>query len=132
MRNECVTWMIVAIVTPIFQGITFRRCRPVYGSCVCYAGGSSWVCEIYVQEGRTMGRRKPGLDVSSRASSAGGGRAYLVVARRHAVAVPGACSHTVKCIFLVVVPAAAAATKLRAGHGMILSLIHISEPTRPY
>ena len=52
------------------------------------------MCERYIQEGRTMGRRKPGLDVRSRAGSAWGGRAYLVVARLHAVAVPGARSHT--------------------------------------
>ena len=74
-----------------------------------------------------MGRRKPGLDVSSRASSAGGGRAYLV-ARLHAVAVPGACSHMAECIFPVVLPAAAAAaaTKLRAGHGMInVAVLHM-------
>ena len=65
-----------------------------------------------------MGRRKPGLDVRSRAGSAWGGSAYLV-ARLHAVAVPGARSHTAECIFPVVVPAAAVATKLPAGHGMI-------------
>ena len=37
------------------------------------------MCERYIQECRTMGRRKPGLDVRSRAGSAWGGRAYLVV-----------------------------------------------------
>ena len=45
-----------------------------------------------------------GHDVRSRAGSAWGGRAYLVVARLHAVAVPGACSHTAECILPVVVP----------------------------
>ena len=35
------------------------------------------------------------------------------------VALPGACSHTAECILPVVVPAAAATTKLLAGHGMI-------------
>ena len=66
-----------------------------------------------------MGRRKPSLDVCSRAGSAWGGCAYLVVARLYTVAVPGACSHTAECILPVVVPVAAAATKLLAGHGMI-------------
>ena len=63
--------MIVAIVTLIFEGITFRRCRPLHSSCICYVGGSSWVCERYIQESRTMGRRKPGLDVRSRAGGVG-------------------------------------------------------------
>ena len=82
------------------------------------------MCERCVQEGRTMGRRKPGLDVRSRAGSAWGGRAYLVVARLYAVAVPGACSHTAECILQVVVPAAA--TKLLAGHGMIdVAALHV-------
>ena len=72
-----------------------------------------------------MGRRKPGLDVCSRAGSAWGGRAYLV-ASLHAIAVPGACSHTAEWIFPVVVPAASAATKLRAGHGMInVAALHV-------
>ena len=66
-----------------------------------------------------MWRRKPGCDVCPGACSAWGVHAYLVVARLYAVAVPGACSHTVECILSVVVPAAAAATKLMAGHGMI-------------
>ena len=44
---------------------------------------------------------------------------YLVVARLYAVAVPGTCSHTAECNLPVVVSAAAAATKLLAGHGMI-------------
>ena len=71
-------------------------------------------------------RRKPGLDVRSRAGSAWDGRAYLVVARLHAVAVPGACSHSAECIFPVVVPAAVAATKLRTGHGMInVAALHV-------
>ena len=84
------------------------------------------MCERYIQEGRTMGRRRPGLDVRSRAGSAWGGCAYLVVARLHAVAVPGARSHTAECIFPVVVPAAVAATKLRAGHGMInVAALHV-------
>ena len=65
-----------------------------------------------------MWRRKPGFDVCPGACSAWGGRAYLV-ARLYAVAVPGACSHTAECILPVVVPAAVAATKLLAGHGMI-------------
>ena len=51
------------------------------------------VCERYVQEGRTMGRGKPGLDVCSRAGSAWGGRTYLVVARLHEVAVPLSLIH---------------------------------------
>ena len=84
------------------------------------------MCERYVQEGRTMGKRKPGLDVCSRAGSAWGGRAYLVVARLHALAVPGTCSHTAECIFPFVVFAAVAATKLRAGHGMInVAALHV-------
>ena len=66
-----------------------------------------------------MWRRKPGFDVCSRAGSARGGRACLVVARLCAVAVPGACSDSAECILLVVESAAAAATKLLAGHGMI-------------
>ena len=48
-----------------------------------------------------------------------GGPAYLVIARLYAVAVPGACSNTAECIIPVVVSAAAAATKLLAGHSMI-------------
>ena len=48
-----------------------------------------------------------------------GGRAHLVVARLYAVAAPGACSDTAECILPVVVPAAAAANELLAGHGMI-------------
>ena len=66
-----------------------------------------------------MWRRKPGFDVCCGAGSARGGRAYLVVARLYAVAVPGTCSHTAECILPVVVPTATAATKLLAGHGMI-------------
>ena len=66
-----------------------------------------------------MWRRKPGFDVCPGACSAWGGRAYLVVARLYVVAVPGACSHTAECILPVVLPAAAAATELLAGHGMI-------------
>ena len=65
-----------------------------------------------------MWRRKPGFDVCSGAGSARGGRAHLV-ARLCAVAVPGTCSHTAECILPVVVSAAAAVTKLLAGHGMI-------------
>ena len=64
-----------------------------------------------------MWRRKPGFDVCSGASSARGGRAHLVVARLYAVAVPGTCSHSAKCILPVAV--LAAVTKLLAGHGMI-------------
>ena len=105
---------------PIFQGNMFRRCRPLHGSCICYVGGSSWLCEGHVQEGGNMRRRKPGFNVWSRAGSAGGRRAYLVVARLYAVAVPGPRSHTAECILPVGVPAAAAATKLLAGHGMII------------
>ena len=66
-----------------------------------------------------MLRRKPGFDVCSGAGSARGSRAHLVVARLYTVAVPGTCSHSAKCILPVVVPAAAAATELLAGHGMI-------------
>ena len=66
-----------------------------------------------------MWRRKPGFNVCSGAGSARGGRVHLVVARLYAVAVPGSCSHSAECILLVVVSAAAAATKLLAGHGMI-------------
>ena len=77
------------------------------------------MCEGHVQEGWIMWRRKPGFDVCSGAGSARSGRANLVVARLYAVAVPGSCSHTAKCILPVVVPAAAAATKLLACHGMI-------------
>ena len=73
-----------------------------------------------------MKRRKPGFDVYSGAGSAWGGRAYLVVARLYAVAVPGACSHTAECILPVVVPAAVAATKLLAGHRMIdVAALHV-------
>ena len=75
--------------------------------------------EGHVQEGWTMLRRKPGLDVCSGAGSARGGHAHLVVARLHTVAVPGKCSNSAECIFPVVVPAATAATELLAGHGMI-------------
>ena len=64
-----------------------------------------------------MWRRKPGFDVCSGAGSARGGRAYLVVAKLYAVAVPGTCSHTAEYILPGVV--SAAATKLLAGHGMI-------------
>ena len=64
-------------------------------------------------------RRKPGFDVCSGAGSAQGGRAHLTVARLHAVAVPDTCSQTAECILPVVVFAAAAATKLLAGYGMI-------------
>ena len=118
------TWVMVAIVAPIFPGLTFRRCRPLHGSCICYVGGSTWVCKGHVQEGWTMWRRKPGFDVCSGAGSARGSRAYLVVARLYAVAVPGACSHTAECILQVVVPAAA--TKLLAGHGMIdVAALHV-------
>ena len=121
----CVTWMMVAIVAPIFQGIAFRRCRPLHGSYICYIGVSSWVCEGHVQEGWTLWWRKPGFDVYPGAASAQGGRAYLV-ARLYAVAAPGACSHTAECIFLVVVPAAAAATMLLAGHGRIdVAALHV-------
>ena len=74
----------------------------------------------HVQEGWTMWRRKPGFDVCS----ARGGRVHLVVARLYAVAVSCTCSHTAECILPVIVSTTAAATKL--------SLIHISEPTRPY
>ena len=63
--------------------------------------------------------RKPGFDVCPGAGSARGGRACLVVARFYTVAVPGACSLTAECILPVVVRAAAAATKLLAGHGTI-------------
>ena len=66
-----------------------------------------------------MWRRKPGFDVCSGAGSARGGRAHLVVARLYPVAVPGTCSHSAECILPVVVAAAAAATELLAGHGMI-------------
>ena len=75
------------------------------------------MCEGHVQEGWTMWWRKPGFDVCPSAGSARGSRAYLVVARLYAVAVPGACSNTAECILTVVVPAAA--TRLRAVHGMI-------------
>ena len=53
-----------------------------------------------------MWRRHPGFDVCSGAGSARGGQA-------------GSCSHSAECILPVVVSAAAAATKLLAGHGMI-------------
>ena len=53
-----VTWMIVAVVSTISQGITFRRCRPLHGSCICYVGGSTCVCEGHVQKGWNMWRRK--------------------------------------------------------------------------
>ena len=75
------------------------------------------MCEGHVKKGWTMWRRKPGFDFCSGAGSARDGRAYLVVARLYTGAVPGACSHTAKCILPVVVPAAA--TKLLGGHGMI-------------
>ena len=70
-----------------------------------------------------MWRRKPGFDACSGAGSARGGRAHIVVARLYAVAVPGTCSHSAECILPVVVPAAAAATKLLAGHGMIDAVV---------
>ena len=74
--------------------------------------------EGHVQEGWTIWRRKPGFDVCSGAGSARGGRAHLV-ARLYAVAVPGSCSHSAEGILPYVVSAAAAATKLLTGHGMI-------------
>ena len=77
------------------------------------------MCEGHVQEGWTMWRRKPGFDICSGAGSPRGCRAHLVVARLYAVAVPGTCSHTAECILPAIVSAAAAATKLLAGHGMI-------------
>ena len=44
----------------------------------------------------------------------------------HAVAVPSACSHTAERIVPVVVPAAAAATKLLSGHGIIdVAALHV-------
>ena len=71
-------------------------------------------------------QRKPGYNVYPRACSAWGGRAYLVVARLYTVAVPGACSYTAECILPVVMPAAAAATELLAGHGMIdVTALHV-------
>ena len=51
-----------------------------------------------------MWRRKPSFDVCPGANSARAGRAYLVVAKLYAVAVPGACSHTAECILPVVEP----------------------------
>ena len=73
-----------------------------------------------------MWRRKPGFDVCSGAGSDRGDRAHLVVARLYAVAVPGTCSHTAECILSVVVSAAAAATKLLAGHSMIdVAALHV-------
>ena len=77
------------------------------------------MCEGHVQEAWNMWRRKPDFDVCSGAGSGCGGRAHLVVAKLHAAAVPGMCSHSAECILPVVVSAAAAATKLLAGHGMI-------------
>ena len=68
---------------------------------------------------RDTSRRKPGFGVCSGAGSTQGGRSHLVVARLYAVVVPGTCSHSAECILPVVVPAAAAATELLAGHGMI-------------
>ena len=66
-----------------------------------------------------MWRRKPGFNVCSGTGSAPGRHAHVVVARLYAVAVPGSCSRSAECILPVVVSAAAAATKLLAGHGMI-------------
>ena len=43
----------------------------------------------------------------------------ILVARLYAAAVPGTCSHSAECILPVAVPAAAAATELLAGRGMI-------------
>ena len=77
------------------------------------------MCEEHVQEGWTMWRGKPGFDVCSGAGSARSGRAHLIVARLHAVAVPGTRRHSAECILPVVISAAAAATKLLAGHDMI-------------
>ena len=72
-----------------------------------------------------MWRRQPGFDVCPGAGSARGGRAYLV-ARLYAVAEPGVCIHTAECILPVAVPAAAAATKLLAGHDMIdVAALHV-------
>ena len=80
-----------------------------------------------------MWRRKTGFDFCSGAGSARGGHAYLVVARLCAVAAPGACSHTAECILPVLVPAAAAATKLLAGHGIIdVAALHACEYLLPH
>ena len=73
-----------------------------------------------------MWLRKPGFDGCPGAGSARSGRAYLVVARLHAVAVPGARSHTAECVLPVVMLAAVAAIKLLAGHGMIaVATLHV-------
>ena len=66
-----------------------------------------------------MWRRKPGFDICSGAGSPRGCRAHLVVARLYAVAVPASFNHSAECILPVVVSAAATATQLLAGHGMI-------------
>ena len=66
-----------------------------------------------------MCRRKPGSDVCSGDGPAWGSRAHLVVARLYAVAAPSTCSHMAERILSVVESAAAPATKLLAGHGMI-------------
>ena len=110
---------MVAIGAPIFQGISFCRCRPLHGGCIDCIGGSSWVGEGHVQEGLTMWRRKLDFDVCPRASTARGSCANLVVARRYSVAASGAGGHTAECILPVVVSAASAATQLLACHGMI-------------
>ena len=73
-----------------------------------------------------MWRRKPGFNVCSGTGSAPGRHAHVVVARLYAVAVPGSCSRSAECILPVVVSAAAAATKLLAGHGMIdVAALHV-------
>ena len=72
--------------------------------------------------------RKLGFDVCPGAGAARGGCSYFVVARLYAVDVPGACTQTAECIHPVVVIAAAAATKLLAGHVMIdAAALHVLE-----
>ena len=92
------TWMMVAIVAPLFQGVSFCRCRPLHGGCIECIGGNSWVCRGHVQEGWTMCWRNLGFDVCPGAGTARACPAHLVVARLYSVAVAGAGSHTAECI----------------------------------
>ena len=52
------TWMVVAIVAPIFHGISFCRCGPLHGGGLI--GGSPRVSEVNVPEDWTMLWRKLG------------------------------------------------------------------------
>ena len=116
---------MVAIVAPIFHGISFRHCGPLHGGGICHIDGSPWV------HGDTSRRVGPcgggSFDVCPGAGSARGGHAHLIVARLYSVAAPGAGGHSAECILPVVMSTAAAATKFLARHGMIdVAALHVS------